>query len=442
MFLRVRERFSKVAASLKYRIAASIFLLEAVMMVVVLGLTLDRIDTNTRKQVGETERVISELLAGITKTALFSVEFGELQHYVEQVGHDPNIRRVLVSNKNGRIVASNRFSDVGQSIPQKLNDSDGHYWRVMPIPNLGQLAIEFSTLSLQNTRREAIQVGVLTALAGMVYIALMGVGFGFLLTRRLTQLSTAAEQIGQGNYSTLIETSGKDEIALLARTVDGMQTQVRTNILSLEKHQAELAAARDELELRVKERTAELETANEKLRELSEMDPLTRIANRRRFDSAIDKEVRRAHRNQNPLSLIMLDVDFFKKYNDGYGHVEGDHCLAAVAGAIARAAGRRPGDVAARYGGEEFAVILPETGMAGAHLVADNILREVRELALPHAQSTVAPYVTVSIGISCYEAADLIQPDQLIAAADAALYSAKVNGRNRVVGQAMQGSLQ
>lgn len=436
------SRLLKAAASLKYRIAASIFLLEAVMMVVVLGLTLDRIEKNTQQQIGETERVISDLLAGITKTALFSVEFGELQHYVEQVGRDPGIRRVMVSNRNGRIVASSRFSDVGQIAASSFPDTQDHYWRVMPVQNLGQLAIEFSSLALQNTRREAIQIGVLTALAGMVYIALMGVGFGFLLTRRLTQLSITAQQIGQGNFSTLIETDGSDEIAVLAQTIDGMQTQVRANILSLERHQAELVAARDELEQRVKERTAELETVNEKLRELSEIDPLTRIANRRRFDYAIDKEVRRAHRSASPISLIMLDVDFFKKYNDCYGHVEGDRCLAAVAGAIARAAGRRPGDVAARYGGEEFAVILPDTPLTGAHLVADNILDEIRTLALPHEKSNTAPFVTASIGISCYEATQLIQPEQLVAAADAALYTAKQNGRNRAVGQSMQGSIQ
>lgn len=411
-------------------------------MVVVLGLTLDRIETNTRQQIAETERVISELLAGISKTALFSVEFGELQQYVEQVGSDPNVLRVLVSNRNDRIVASNRFADVGETLPAQLTSTADNHWRVLPIPKLGQLAIEFSTLPIQNTRRDAIRVGVVTALAGMVYIALMGIGFGFLLTRRLTHLSATAEQIGQGNFSTLIETEGRDEIAILARTIDGMQSQVRANILSLERQQAELVAARDELELRVKERTTELENANEKLRELSEVDPLTRIANRRRFDFAIDKEIRRAQRSGNPVSLIMLDVDYFKRYNDHYGHVGGDRCLAAIAGAIARASGHRPGDLAARYGGEEFAVILPETPLAGAHLVAERILDEIRALALPHEKSTVATIVTTSIGISCYEAQGRIQPEQLIAAADAALYTAKQKGRNCACGQELQGGIQ
>ena len=410
-------------------------------MVVVLGLTLDRIEENTRKQIGETERVISELLAGISKAALFSVEYGELQHYVEQVSSDPNIRRVLVSNRNGRIVASSRFSDVGQPLPAELTNSASNHWRFQPLPNLGQLSIEFSTLPSQNTRREAIQVAVITALIGMIYIALMGIGFGFLLTRRLTQLSAAAEQIGQGNFSTRIETAGQDEIGVLARTIDGMQSHVRASILSLERHRAELEAARDELEERVKARTAELESANEKLRELSEVDPLTRIANRRRFDFAIDKEVRRAHRSRSPLSLIMLDVDYFKRYNDHYGHVGGDRCLAAIAGALSRAAGRRPGDVAARYGGEEFAVILPDTPMTGALLVANNILEEVHDLALPHAKSGTAPIVTVSIGISCYEAEESIQPEQLVASADAALYSAKQNGRNSVCALELQSGI-
>jgi diguanylate cyclase (GGDEF)-like protein len=436
-----RTRFTKAAASLKYRIAATIFFLEAVMMVVVLGLTLDRIEENTRAQIAETERVISELMAGIAKTALFSVDFGELQQYVEQVAKDPNIRRVVVSNRNGRVVASNRFADVGQTIPAQLQSAADHYWRVMPIANLGQLAIEFSSLPIQVTRREAIKVGVATAFVGMVYIALMGIGFGYLLTRRLTQLSSAAEEIGRGNFATPIEAEGSDEVSVLAATLDGMQARVRANIESLERQQIELVAARDELELRVKERTAALEVANEKLRELSEIDPLTRIANRRRFDEAIDKEVRRAHRTSSPISLIMLDVDFFKRYNDHYGHVAGDHCLASVAAAIARAAARRPGDLAARYGGEEFAVILPDTDQEGAHRVAEHILDEVRALALPHEMSAAAPIVTVSIGFSCYEATDLLQPLQLVAAADAALYNAKQDGRNRAFGQPLQAAI-
>ena len=122
---------SLVAAlsSLKYRIAGTIFFLEAVLMVVVLGLTLDRIEENTRKHTRETERVIAELLAGVGQTALFSVEFGELQQYVEEVGRDPNIRRVLVSNRNGRVVASNRFADVGQIAPA-FADNENFYWRL------------------------------------------------------------------------------------------------------------------------------------------------------------------------------------------------------------------------------------------------------------------------------------------------------------------------
>jgi len=434
-------RLLTALSSLKYRIAGSIFFLEAVLMVVVLGLTLDRIEENTRKHTRETERVIAELLAGVGQTALFSVEFGELQQYVEEVGRDPNIRRVLVSNRNGRVVASNRFSEVGQMMPA-IADSENFYWRLRPLENLGQIAIEFSILPMQETRREAIKVGVVTALIGMFYIALMGVGFGYLLTRQLTQLSAAAREIGDGNLSTIIDTEGHDEVAVLAATLDGMQSRIRDNIRALEQHQAELVAARDELELRVRERTAALEVANEKLRELSEADPLTRIANRRRFDDAIDKEVRRAHRSNQPLSVLMLDVDFFKRYNDRYGHVQGDHCLIAVAGAIARAAGRRPGDVVARYGGEEFAVILPDTPLAGAGLVADRILQEVRALALPHESSGVAAQVTVSVGYSCYQKTDLlILPEHLVGAADTALYSAKHGGRNRIVGQELIASI-
>ena len=179
------------------------------------------------------------------------------------------------------------------------------------------------------------------------------------------------------------------------------------------------------------ETTRKLEAANEKLLHLSQVDGLTGLANRRRFDEFIDQEWRRMAREKLPLSVIMLDIDHFKRYNDRYGHVSGDDCLRRVAAALQDSL-RRPQDLVARYGGEEFAVVLPGTAAAGALHVAEEILTRVAGLALPHDASPTAAVVSVSVGVATREPAPPSSPGMAIAAADGALYSAKNAGRNRV----------
>ena len=186
----------------------------------------------------------------------------------------------------------------------------------------------------------------------------------------------------------------------------------------------------------------------EELRRLSTVDPLTGIANRRAFEEALNQEWRRMMRHGTPLSLLMIDVDYFKRFNDSYGHVAGDQCLRAVAQALAQRA-RRAGEVAARYGGEEFAVLLPHADIAAARRLAELICQTVRELQIAHKGSAIAPHVTVSVGVACIaevpesagaQSRDVAADDTatggatvLIEAADRALYDAKLTGRNRVV---------
>lgn len=170
----------------------------------------------------------------------------------------------------------------------------------------------------------------------------------------------------------------------------------------------------------------------ESLRARSYVDGLTGIANRRHFDVALDRELRRAQRNGGALSLLLMDIDSFKAYNDHFGHQEGDACLATVAQALA-AMCKRPADVAARYGGEEFAAILPDTTAAQARAHADAIREHVAALKLPHAPAALWPCVTLSIGVASFAPGRLDEPARLIETADKALYAAKRGGRNRVV---------
>lgn len=175
-----------------------------------------------------------------------------------------------------------------------------------------------------------------------------------------------------------------------------------------------------------------LKEANQALERLASLDGLTQIANRRCFDEVLRDEWKRLKRSQAPLALILVDVDFFKHFNDAYGHQAGDRCLQAIARTLT-ANIYRPADMAARYGGEEFAVLLPETDTAGACFVAQRILSAVQNLTIPHAASETAPHVTVSLGTACLTPGRDAEPTLLIQLADEALYDAKAAGRNRVM---------
>jgi len=194
----------------------------------------------------------------------------------------------------------------------------------------------------------------------------------------------------------------------------------------------EVLRHRNHLEELVRERTNELEEANQQLRELSLLDGLTKIANRRRLDEEMDREWRRMRREGRPLAFILCDIDYFKRYNDTYGHQEGDAALIKVATAI-RQSVKRPGDLAARYGGEEFCLIAPETDLKGAMRLAEIVRKSIADLRLPHRESDVSPFVTLSMGVSAGVPRDDDFPADLIERADQALYKAKAAGRNRVI---------
>jgi diguanylate cyclase (GGDEF)-like protein len=182
----------------------------------------------------------------------------------------------------------------------------------------------------------------------------------------------------------------------------------------------------------------QLESANdqlavviEELRRLVSIDGLTQVANRRCLDEYLDQECRRSHREQLPISLVLCDIDFFKNYNDNYGHQEGDRCLQEVAQAISMST-NRPADVVARYGGEEFAIVLPNTDAEGALNVAIRATEIVRSLQLTHNFSKVANHVTISCGVATLFPFEEIEVVNLIKSADLALYLAKAEGRNCV----------
>ncbi|WP_455209058.1 diguanylate cyclase [Kaarinaea lacus] len=208
-----------------------------------------------------------------------------------------------------------------------------------------------------------------------------------------------------------------DKIELIAR----IRAHTKAYLTQLE---------RDEAFRKLGELQKELQRSNAELQKLTCMDGLTCIANRRRFDDFIRKECLRSARDETTISLILIDIDYFKLYNDNYGHLKGDECLQQVASTLQKAV-QRPADLVARYGGEEFAVVLPSTDAVGAIKIADSLRHAVEALELPHAYSPLTNIITISMGIACKVANEKTSPADLIEMADEALYEAKNAGRNQ-----------
>jgi len=182
----------------------------------------------------------------------------------------------------------------------------------------------------------------------------------------------------------------------------------------------------------------ELKIKSDMLEQLASIDGLTNLYNRRRLDELLDHEWNRCQRSKQPLSLVMIDIDYFKPFNDTYGHAMGDQCLKDVAWTLKDCL-KRPGDIVARYGGEEFAVLLPYTDSEGADAMAERLREEVEALKIPHDSSEISRYVTISLGVATtFTSSTLVSSAELLKAADNALYQSKKNGRNRVTSQKLR----
>ncbi|MES2354295.1 MAG: diguanylate cyclase [Pseudomonadota bacterium] len=242
--------------------------------------------------------------------------------------------------------------------------------------------------------RIAFQLGVIAAVTGLLLLAAIQVWF----VKPLATLARSVTGIRrQKAWQERVVVSRHDEIGKLSKEINGLLGVINAQIQDLET--------------------------------LSMTDPLTGLANRRAFDMRLLAELQRVKRANTPLSLLLLDIDYFKQYNDHYGHPAGDRAIQALAQAMTSAA-RRDLDLYARIGGEEFAVLLSDTSLEGAQRVAESVQAEVARRFIPHAQSAIAEWVTVSIGIATATSEDE-SPAQLLARADQALYAAKKNGRNR-----------
>ena len=269
---------------------------------------------------------------------------------------------------------------------------------------------------------------ILLCLTSLISAITLGTLINQWIFQSIFRLSYAAQTIASGELDQKVETQNVQELELLAQSFNSITQRLQALFHNLEK-------ANTNLEQRVAKRTKELQQANKQLQRLANIDSLTQISNRHCFDRNLDQQWRICLREQKPMALILCDVDYFKAYNDLYGHPTGDRCLQQIAQAIS-ATVKRPNDLVARYGGEEFAVILPNTDLNGAICVAEDIRSQIQQLKIRHIGSQVNQYVTISCGVTSQIPTQELSAEWLIALADRALYEAKEQGRDRLMAKA------
>ena len=284
-------------------------------------------------------------------------------------------------------------------------------------------------------RREIVIIFVTQLVQSLLLAGFVMWMFNRTVTRHVRDVAAHLDALSAKTLSRKLALRNKlwhnDELDQLASGVNKLQDRLAAQLDQQTQYEGELARHRDHLAELVGERTRALEAANRKLDALSRRDALTGLPNRRHFDECKAVEFRRALRTGQALSLLLCDIDHFKRFNDTYGHAAGDDCLRRVGEAIA-ACFTRASDVAARVGGEEFAVLLPGLDAAGACGHAERLKAAVLALEIAHKASDVAACVTVSIGVAALDPRQMADFDALYHGADVALYEAKRAGRNRV----------
>jgi diguanylate cyclase (GGDEF)-like protein len=300
------------------------------------------------------------------------------------------------------------------------------------------IVVVVPTSDVMGKINSSTQTTVWLCLAAVTAVIILNAFISRWLVKPVTELNQASQQIAQGNFHPLVQTSRIRELSALARSFTQMSQELYQSRRQLEGYSRSLEqtisdrtqALQQEIHQRQAAEAA-LQNANQELQRIAYLDGLTQIANRRQFDERLALEWRTMKRDRSPLSLILCDVDYFKQYNDAYGHQAGDDCLRHVATAIANAA-CRAADLPARYGGEEFAVLLPNTPLEGAIEVAKVIQTYIQYLEIPHRQSDVSLFVTASFGVISLIPTEEALSDELLIGADKALYQAKVEGRDRI----------
>ncbi|MDJ0678705.1 MAG: diguanylate cyclase [Xenococcaceae cyanobacterium MO_167.B52] len=354
---------------------------------------------------------------------------------------------VVIETKNGnkRLNYQNSKDDLihntAQFLSQKFNDfnsideqqqlifklnRDRYFIQIHTLNNHPGLDWLIITVIPESDFMEHIWTNMYTTLTLSSLAAISAVGLGAIankwIAKSVTRLSQMAKSLANGTINQIEIQSKIEELDIFTQYFNSMALRLQTSMESLE-------AADLRCEQEIAKRTKFLQQTNQELNRLAHTDSLTQIYNRYHFDIVLEQIWQQAIRDRQEIAILLFDVDYFKLYNDTYGHPAGDECLKKVATAISNALNRGQ-DIAARYGGEEFAVILPNTKVAGAFLVAERIKEAIAELRIIHETSAIENYVTVSCGVASLLASNAFKATDLVSRADRALYQAKLLGRN------------
>ncbi len=333
-------------------------------------------------------------------------------------GKSSNIPALASQNEVTRNVAELLSS--GQDFANQKTVLDGKTYLVgLEAYLYGDLKWQLCTIICENDFLQAFQQALLRTILGVSFLSMIFILFAIYMGRHISQpvlkLNTGMMMLRDGEYEPVPYAGHLVELKELTDGFNEMGTALSTHV--------------DTLEAEVKKRTVELEEKNHLLFETARMDELMGIPNRRRFDEFFNTAVAMSSRNGHPIGLLMLDIDFFKTYNDTYGHLAGDECLRQL-GALLSGIVHRHSDLVARYGGEELVVVIQEASEGGFREMAERIRLAVEKQAILHEKSDVG-VVTVSIGAVFGSAGEEIQAEEFLRMADEALYESKANGRNR-----------
>ncbi|MDD2501363.1 MAG: EAL domain-containing protein [Geobacter sp.] len=391
-----------ITFSLKYRIALVVFILQIAIFTPLLWFTFTAYRDSDLKQLQTREDVFMGLVSQLGRKALLTAEPTDFQLFIAPFSTAPHIKRIVLLNQSGIVVASTVPTDLGGPAPVHTHGSD-IVCKSSEIANateqLGSISVHFSRAEMDKNIEALLKRGVPIALVSVILSALVGLGLGSLLTRRLKVLEQATRRMGEGDMGATVEISGNDEVAHLAQVFNEMSGSLRSQFEELEQIQQELSFQ-------------------------AQHDPLTGLPNRLLFDLRCSQSIAVARQHQHALALLFFDLDHFKNINDSYGHQIGDCVLRAVAARLTLVL--KDHNLIARLGGDEFCVLIEKVEQQQeAAEVAQSILDM---LAVPLECEQHEFFLSASIGICLYPR-DGEDEVRLLRNADTAMYRAKTAGR-------------
>jgi diguanylate cyclase (GGDEF)-like protein len=423
----------------KLTAVSSILVMVAVGTFTFLNMRVER--TNFQTELEDQARLLLDTLPLTMRDPLYYLELDELEDVANIVTSNENITKFIVYDRAGAILVDAnqqelQFNQSIDSLGSKIISlpADRIYldWqneqliagRAVYLGNsaIGGVTIGFSTQPLDEKLNTLTRQSIIIMLISLGIVGVINFFISQQITNPLGQLTNLAGQMADGDLSISFDLASKDEIGKLGTAFNQMAQ-------AIEKREQELRHLAEDLEQKVIDRTEELSKQNKILEKIAITDPLTQTFNRRHFFYLSEIEIQRAIRYEHSLSVMIMDVDHFKKINDTHGHLVGDQTLVKIVELCQK--NIRKIDVFARYGGEEFVMLLPETSCEEALAIASRICSLVAGTPINIGETKVS--TTLSIGVACWEMLKELNFDQILSHADEALYQAKENGRNNAV---------